>query len=153
MKLYNIRRTQVLPIGIEHAWDFFTSPLNLSKITPPYMNFVITSEDADKKIYPGKIITYKVSPLLGIPLTWVTEITHVKEYEYFVDEQRFGPYAFWHHTHFFKPCAQGVEMTDIVYYAIPYGLIGTLAHQLFVRDQLKHIFDFRREALIQLFRE
>ena len=116
------------------------------------MGFVVTSDyNEDTKIYPGMIITYKVSPLLGIKLNWMTEITHVKDKEYFVDEQRFGPYALWHHQHHFKEVDGGVHMTDLVHYAIPYGFIGRLANNLVVKNKLKKVFDFREEAIGHLF--
>ena len=116
------------------------------------MNFIVTSDNrAETKMYPGMIITYKVSPLWGIQMNWMTEITHVKEKEYFVDEQRFGPYALWHHQHHFKQMDGGVLMIDIVNYAIPYGFIGRLANGLVVKDQIKKIFDYREEAIAHLF--
>ena len=116
------------------------------------MGFVVTSDyTEDTKIYPGMIITYKVSPLLGIKLNWMTEITHVKDKEYFVDEQRFGPYALWHHQHHFKEVDGGVHMTDLVHYAIPYGFIGRLANSFIVRSKLKKVFDYREAAIAHLF--
>jgi len=116
------------------------------------MAFKVTSVyAADTKVYPGMIITYKVSPVLGIKLNWMTEITHVKEHEYFVDEQRFGPYALWHHEHHFKEIKGGVLMTDILNYAIPYGPIGRLANGLFVGKEVKKIFTFREKAINDLF--
>ncbi|MGZ3814788.1 MAG: SRPBCC family protein, partial [Mucilaginibacter sp.] len=124
----------------------------LSKITPPEMNFIVTSDNrAQAKMYPGMIITYKVSPLLGIKMNWMTEITQVREMEYFVDEQRFGPYALWHHQHHFKKVEGGVLMTDILDYAIPYGFIGRMANSIFVEKQIKKIFDYREEAIAHLF--
>ena len=135
MKLYQLRTKQELPISLEKAWKFFSDPKNLKDITPNEMNFNIIS-GADKSIYAGQIIQYKVSPVLGINLKWVTEITHVKENEYFVDEQRFGPYSLWHHKHFFKKINGGILMEDIVDYKIPYGLIGQFAHVIFVKKKL-----------------
>lgn len=134
------------------AWDFFTSPLNLVKITPPDMGFIVTSGyRKEEKVYAGMIITYTVAPLFGIKLRWMTEITHVKEKEYFVDEQRFGPYALWHHQHHFKKVEGGVSMTDIVNYAIPYGFLGTIINNMIVSKKLKAVFDFREEAIGHLF--
>ena len=135
---------------MEKAWKFFSDPKNLKDITPDEMNFNITS-GADKSIYAGQIIQYKVSPVLGINLKWVTEITHVKENEYFVDEQRFGPYSLWHHKHFFKKINGGILMEDIVDYKIPYGLIGQFAHVIFVKKKLKKIFNYRHTKLEKLF--
>jgi len=118
------------------------------------MDFVVTSTySGDQKVYAGMLITYKVSPLFGIRLNWMTEITHVKEEEYFVDEQRFGPYALWHHQHHFKKVEGGILMTDILNYAIPFGPIGRLANVLFVSTKIRDIFDYRRKAIIELFGE
>lgn len=150
MKLYQLRTKQELPISVEKAWKFFSDPKNLKDITPNEMNFNIIS-GADKSIYAGQIIQYKVSPILGINLKWVTEITHVKEKEYFVDEQRFGPYSLWHHKHFFKKINGGILMEDIVDYKIPYGFIGQFAHVIFVKKKLEKIFNFRHTKLEKLF--
>ena len=150
MKLYQLRTKQELPISVEKAWKFFSDPKNLKDITPSEMNFNIIS-GADKSIYAGQIIQYKVSPVLGINLKWVTEITHVKENEYFVDEQRFGPYSLWHHKHFFKKINGGILMEDIVDYKIPYGLIGQFAHVIFVKKKLEKIFNYRHTKLEKLF--
>nr|WP_221262197.1 SRPBCC family protein [Mucilaginibacter sp. AK015] len=126
--------------------------MNLAKITPPDMRFVVTSDyTADTKMYPGMIITYKISPMLGIKLNWMTEITHVQEGKYFVDEQRFGPYALWHHQHHFKEIPGGVEMTDILNYAIPYGAIGRLTNKLLVAGKIRKIFEYRVKAIEDLF--
>ena len=150
MKLYQLRTKQELPISLEKEWKFFSDPKNLKDITPNEMNFNIIS-GADKSIYAGQIIQYKVSPVLGINLKWVTEITHVKENEYFVDEQRFGPYSLWHHKHFFKKINGGILMEDIVDYKIPYGLIGQFAHVIFVKKKLEKIFNYRHTKLEKLF--
>ena len=152
MKNYPITFEQKLPIPLAEAWDFFSSPLNLAKITPPKMNFIVTSAvDADSKIYPGMIITYKVSPLWGIPMNWMTEITHVKDGEYFVDEQRVGPYAIWHHEHHFKSIKGGVLMTDNLHYALPFGIIGRIGNAVLVEKEVKQIFTFREKAIDDLF--
>lgn len=150
MKLYQIKTNQELPISIEKAWKFFSNPNNLKDITPGEMNFNIIS-GADKSIFAGQIIQYKVSPIMGINLNWVTEITHVKENEYFVDEQRFGPYALWHHKHFFRKINGGILMEDVVDYKIPLGLIGQFAHFIFVKNKLKKIFKYRHDKLVKLF--
>ena len=150
MKLYQLRTKQELPISLEKAWKFFSDPKNLKDITPNEMNFNIIS-GADKSIYAGQIIQYKVSPVLGVNLKWVTEITHVKKNEYFVDEQRFGPYSLWHHKHFFKKINGGILMEDIVDYKIPYGLIGQFAHVIFVKKKLEKIFNYRHTKLEKLF--
>ena len=152
MKTYSLKYETFLPTTLDKAWDFFSSPLNLVKITPAKMNFTVTSDYKEgTKMYPGMIITYKISPLLGIKMNWMTEITHVKDKEYFVDEQRFGPYALWHHQHHFKQVDGGILMTDIVNYAIPYGFIGRIANSLIVKEQLKQVFAFREEAIDHLF--
>ena len=152
MKTYALTFLQDIPVSLDTAWDFFSSPLNLNKITPPDMRFVVTSDYTEEtKMYAGMIITYKVSPLFGIPLNWMTEITHVKEKQYFVDEQRFGPYALWHHQHHFKEIKGGVQMTDILHYAIPYGVIGRATNKLLVGKQIRKIFEYREKAIYQLF--
>lgn len=151
MAFYSITTHQNVPISLEEAWDFFSSPKNLAEITPDHLGFKITSKDVREKMYPGQIITYKVKPLLGIPLPWMTEITHVKDKEYFVDEQRFGPYALWHHKHFFKEIEGGVEMIDKVDYKLPLGFLGSIAHALFVKKQLQGIFNYRFKKLEELF--
>jgi len=116
------------------------------------MKFVVTSNYEDNaKMYPGMIITYKITPVLGIKMNWMTEITHVKENEYFVDEQRFGPYALWHHQHHFKVVKGGVLMTDVLNYAIPYGVIGRLANNILVERQIRKIFDYRTKEVNRLF--
>ena len=150
MKLYQIKTQQKLPISIEKAWGFFSNPKNLKKITPEEMSFEIIS-GAEKSIYPGQIIQYNVSPIFGIKLRWVTEITHVIDNKYFVDEQRFGPYSLWHHKHFFKKIKGGILMEDVVDYKIPLGWMGQLAHFIFVKNRLKKIFKFRENKLVKLF--
>ena len=150
MKLYQIKTQQKLPISIEKAWDFFSNPKNLKKITPEEMSFEIIS-GAEKSIYPGQIIQYNVSPIFGIKLRWVTEITHVIDNKYFVDEQRFGPYSLWHHKHFFNEIKGGILMEDVVDYKIPLGWLGQLAHFIFVKNRLKKIFKFRENKLVKLF--
>lgn len=150
-RVYHIQRLQNIPAGIDAVWEFIASPGNLAKITPDDMGFVVTSEPHQGSMYAGQIITYKVSPIAGIKLSWMTEITHVKDMEYFVDEQRFGPYAFWHHQHFIKPIAGGVEMRDLVHYKIPYGFVGDIVNSLLVKRKLKEIFDFRHKAIEKMF--
>ncbi|TAF43980.1 MAG: hypothetical protein EAZ51_05185 [Sphingobacteriales bacterium] len=152
MKTYTKLFEQKLPITLPQAWDFFSSPLNLSKITPQSMNFVITSDyTEDTKMYAGMIITYKVSPLWGIKMNWMTEITHVKPGEYFIDEQRFGPFAIWHHEHHFKAIDGGVLMTDKLIYGVPFGIIGQIANAVVVENQTNEIFNYREKAVEQMF--
>lgn len=148
--MHTIKRIIKLPISVEQAWNFFSSPKNLKEITPKYMGFDITRE-LPEKMYPGMIITYKVKPLLGIPLNWMTEITYVDEQNFFVDEQRVGPYKIWHHQHHFKAIAGGVEMTDIVDYVLPLGPIGRIMEPIIVRGKLKQIFDYREKRVEELF--
>lgn len=150
--VYRLKTVQNLPITAEKAWDFLSDPGNLKTITPDYMGFTIL-EGAEEKMYAGQIIKYIVTPVLGIPLRWVTEITHVEDQKYFVDEQRFGPYSLWHHKHFVKAIPGGVEMIDIVDYKLPLGVLGRIAHPLFVKRQLKQIFDYRYNKLVELFGE
>ena len=136
---------------MDEVWDFISSPKNLKRITPDYMGFDITSHNPQDTMYPGMIISYKVSPVLGIKMRWVTEITHVREKDYFVDEQRVGPYAIWHHEHKIEPIEGGVLMTDIVSYKPPFGILGTLANGLFIRRQLNEIFKYRTTAVEEIF--
>lgn len=150
MKLYRLHRTQKLPLSVNEAWDFFSNPRNLALITPPSLGFKVTS-DVPPKMYQGMIVTYTVTPLLNYPVRWVTEITHVDEGRMFVDEQRFGPYKFWHHQHIFEETEGGVEMTDLIHYALPFGPLGRIAHSLIVKRQLDEIFDFRRKYLEEKF--
>ncbi len=152
MKLYQLHSKQSFPISKKEAWDFLSDPANLKVITPNQMGFHILS-GGDRPMFPGQIIQYKVSPFTGYTTKWVTEITHVKEGEYFVDEQRFGPYALWHHKHFIKEVDGGVEMEDIIDYKIPFGILGQLAHPILVKGQLKKIFSYREKKLIALFGE
>ncbi|RDC54219.1 hypothetical protein DU508_22890 [Pedobacter chinensis] len=136
---------------MDTAWDFFSSPLNLAEITPTDMTFDVTSPNMEHaKMYPGLIITYKVSPLFGVKLDWVTEITHVKDKEYFVDEQRFGPFAFWHHQHHFQKTEGGVSMNDILHYSIGWGPIGTVANGVMVKKKINEIFNFRYKKVEEL---
>lgn len=150
MKVYTLHTKQNLPITLAEAWDFLSDPKNLKIITPEYMGFDILS-GADRKMYPGQIIQYIVTPVLGIPTKWVTEISHVVDQQYFVDEQRFGPYSLWHHKHFLKEIPGGVEMEDIVDYKVPFGILGQLVQPIIVAPKLKEIFDYRQKKLIELF--
>lgn len=151
MAFYQLKTTQKLPANINKVWEFISEPENLKKITPVHMGFNIISKTGEGKMYPGMIITYKVSPILGIKMNWMTEITHVRDFEFFVDEQRIGPYSLWHHQHKIEPIAGGVIMTDIVTYQPPFGILGAIANSLFIRMQIKQIFDFRTIALEKKF--
>jgi ligand-binding SRPBCC domain-containing protein len=148
MKLHVLEREQRLPIPVAQAWDFFCDARNLARITPPEMGFEVTSR-LPERMYAGMIITYRIRPLLGVPVRWVTEITHVDEGRLFVDEQRFGPYRFWHHQHLFREVPGGVGVGDIVHYALPPG--AGPARALLVQPRLNAIFDYRRRFLEELF--
>ena len=150
MQLYQIRSKQILPISKKEAWDFLSNPSNLKVITPEHMGFHIL-DGAEQPMFPGQIIQYKVRPFPFLEMKWVTEITHVETEHYFVDEQRFGPYALWHHKHFIKEVEGGVEMQDIVDYKLPFGILGRLAHPLLVKKQLQSIFTFREQRLSEVF--
>jgi ligand-binding SRPBCC domain-containing protein len=144
MRLHRLERRQRLPIGIEEAWAFFSDPANLAEITPPEMGFEITSPPTER-MHAGMIVVYRVRPLARVPVTWVTEITHVEEPNFFVDEQRFGPYRFWHHQHRFLEVAGGVEIGDVVHYALPSG--AGLLRPILVAPRLDAIFEHRRRVL------
>ena len=151
MKIYQLKAIQNLPINIKDAWDFFSNPNNLNVITPRWLNFKIKSKLPDK-MYPGMIISYKVHPVLKIPNTWVTEITHVKEPFYFVDEQRFGPYKFWHHQHHFNETKNGVEILDVVNYALPFDPFSRPINSLLVEKKVEEIFKYREKKLEEIFK-
>ncbi|MDX1365175.1 SRPBCC family protein [Arenibacter latericius] len=152
MRLYQLHSRQTLPITKERAWKFLIDPNNLKVITPNAMGFNILS-GGDVPMFPGQIIQYTVSPFPGYTTKWVTEITHIREGEYFVDEQRFGPYSLWHHKHFITEVTGGVEMEDIIDYKLPFGFLGQIVHPILVKRQLQKIFDYRREKLNTLFGE
>jgi ligand-binding SRPBCC domain-containing protein len=151
MAVYSIKTVQKIPISIDKAWDFFSNPANLQIITPSSMGFRVISKHHSDKMYAGQIIEYKVKPLLNIPIYWMTEITQVADKKYFIDEQRFGPYALWHHQHHFKEINGGVEMTDIIHYKNPFWLLGDIVNALFVKKQLNGIFEYRFKKVEELF--
>ncbi len=150
LKLHRLQYSLLLPISLDEAWTFFSSPKNLNEITPDDMSFEIIS-GADERMYAGQIITYRIKPMLNIPMNWVTEITHSVDRQYFIDEQRFGPYKFWHHLHRFEATTNGVLMTDILHYALPFGFLGEIMGKLFIHQKVKGIFSFREKKLIHLF--
>ena len=150
MKIFKLKYSQKLPINLNEAWDFLSSPNNLELITPKSMDFNIIDWDK-KKAYPGQIIQYTVKPILGIKINWVTEITQVRDKEFFVDEQRFGPYTFWHHKHFIKEIEGGVIMEDVIHYKPPFGFVGVLLNFLFINSKLNSIFKHRGLELIKTF--
>ncbi|MFA7272835.1 MAG: SRPBCC family protein [Crocinitomicaceae bacterium] len=147
MAFYQIKTEQRIPATLDQVWDFISSPANLKRITPAHMGFDIITKDIPEKMYPGMIIAYRVSPLLKIKMTWVTEITKVAMNEYFVDEQRVGPYKVWHHEHFIREENGVVVMSDIVTYVPPFGFLGAIANALIIKKQLKTIFDYRFKAV------
>lgn len=150
--LHTIRTKQLIKSDIHSVWNFISSPSNLTVITPGSMQFEVIGDENDlEKMYAGQIIEYYVSPVANIRIHWVTEITHLIENKYFVDEQRMGPYRFWHHQHFLKVVPGGVEMTDIVHYKAPFGFLGDLANELFIRKKLKSIFDYRYGKIEEMF--
>jgi ligand-binding SRPBCC domain-containing protein len=151
MAAHSIKTVQKIPVSLEKAWDFFSNPANLQAITPENMGFKVISKHHGDTMYAGQIIEYKVRPVLNIPIYWMTEITQVKDKEYFIDEQRFGPYALWHHQHHFKAIPGGVEMTDIVHYKNPFWVFGKIANALFVKKKLDGIFEFRYKKVEEMF--
>ena len=151
MTVYRIQDEILIKAPLPEVWDFFSNPRNLQKITPKDMQFEHVYEPDDKYVYPGMLLTYKVSPLLGIPLTWVTEINHVEYQKRFVDAQLKGPFSMWHHIHEFQELEAGTIARDILYYGMPFGLFGKLAHSFTVEKQTKAIFKFRKKALSEIF--
>ena len=145
-KVYSLKTVQIIPAGLEEAWNFFSNPENLAAITPKQLGFNMVSHHHNT-MYAGQLIEYTIKPLFGISLYWMTEITHVQNKEYFTDEQRFGPYTFWHHQHHFKQINNAIEMTDIVHYKIPFWFIGDLANALIVRKKLRQIFEYRYKVI------
>ncbi len=151
MRLFTVNRSQKIGLELENAWEFFRNPSNLKEITPDHLGFEITKDGLPEEIYQGLIISYRVKPILGLPLNWVTEITEVSRPFSFIDEQRFGPYKFWHHRHTFESIAGGTLITDEVNYGLPFGVIGQLMNTVLVKHQLKKIFDHRFDYLEKKF--
>ena len=151
MAAHSIKTVQKIPVSLNEAWQFFSNPANLQAITPGNMGFKIISKHNSEKMYAGQIIEYTVSPVAGIPLYWMTEITQVVDGKYFIDEQRKGPYTLWHHQHHFREIEGGVEMTDIIHYKIPLGFIGKMANSFLVKKMLNKIFEYRYKKAEELF--
>ena len=151
MSYFQFKSEQKLNASLDEVWNFISSPNNLKTITPDYMGFEVVTKGLSETMYPGMVIGYKVSPLAGIKLNWLTEITHVVEGSYFVDEQRVGPYSIWHHQHKIKPFEGGVLMTDIVTYKPPFGWFGILLNTLVIKNKLAEIFAFRTKKMEELF--
>lgn len=150
-KIYSIEVKQHIPIDVDTAWNFFSCPNNLLKICPPNFNVKILSNSGNSNMYAGQIIQYNISPLFKIPLFWMTEITQVKEKEFFIDEQKKGPYKLWHHQHHFKKVEDGVEMVDIVHYQLPLWFLGDLMHSIFLKNKVKEIFNYRKKVIEEMF--
>jgi ligand-binding SRPBCC domain-containing protein len=149
-KAHSIKAVQKIPVPIETVWAFFSNPANLAAITPSYMDFRVISNHHGPVVYAGQIIEYRVKPVAGIPLYWMTEIRQVQPLKMFIDEQRYGPYSLWHHQHHFKAIEGGTEMTDIVHYKMPLGPLGRLANRLFLKRRLRQIFEYRFEKTNEL---
>ena len=150
-KVYSIYSIQRVPQPLEKVWAFFSDAKNLLQVTPPHLNLKVTNAVYGGTVYAGQVMTYDVKPLLGILLSWMTEITHVHPSAYFVDEQRKGPYKLWHHQHHFKAIDGGTEMTDLVHYRVPFGFIGSIANTLIVKKELRKIFVYRFQKVVELF--
>ena len=150
-KIYFLQSRQKIPAPLNEVWSFFSDARNLLTVTPPHLNLKVSNEVYGEALYAGQVMTYKVRPLLGIPLAWMTEITHVETGKYFVDEQRKGPYKLWHHQHHFNAIEGGTEMTDIVHYRLPFGLLGNVANTIIVKQELEKIFQYRYQKIIELF--
>lgn len=150
-KVYRLTSIQRIPASPEATWKFFSDPHNLQVLTPPYLNLKMTTPLFGDEVYAGQVMTYTVKPLFGLPLGWMTVITQVQPHRMFVDEQRKGPYRLWHHQHHFRPIAGGVEMTDLVHYRLPAGLLGGVAHRLLVKSKLQEIFTYRYGRITELF--
>lgn len=152
MKVYKFVKKQHVNVSQKTAWNFFSAPNNLKEITPDYMGFDILDTE-EEKMYPGQIISYFVSPLFCIKMRWTTEITHVVEPHYFVDEQRFGPYSFWHHKHFINESPNGgLDLVDIIHYGVPFGFIGRIANSIIVRKKIEEIFNYRTKKIEEIFK-
>lgn len=148
--MYQLKRTQFIHADLQTCWDYFSSPVNLRVITPNYVDFKVHTT-VPETLYEGLIIRYTIRPILGVPLNWISEIKTIREGNYFIDEQRRGPYGMWHHEHHFKEVEGGVEMTDLIAYCMPFGFIGRFFHWLFIRKQLESIFDYRFRKVEELF--
>ncbi len=148
--MLTLKYLQKLPISMQESWEFFSSPTNLKILTPQHLNFEIVKDHGHTKMYAGQIIAYRIRPILNFPIEWVSEISHIQEPYYFIDEQLFGPYKFWHHEHRFNPIPNGVEVVDTIHYKLPFGFLGKVL-QSKVKQDLESIFSFRRAKLEELF--
>jgi ligand-binding SRPBCC domain-containing protein len=150
--IHSLYREQIIPASLEKVWEYFCDPKNLNQITPPHMNFDILS-GGDVKMYEGQLIEYRIEFVRGLRSRWLTEISHVRECDYFVDEQRMGPYRFWYHEHLFGQTPAGTRMTDRVSYAIPAGFLGDILNRIWIGRRLEQIFEYRRKIILDLFGE
>jgi ligand-binding SRPBCC domain-containing protein len=150
--IHYLIREQIIPAAIEQVWDYFSDPRNLDEMTPPDMRFQILTAPLPR-MYAGQVVEYRVELIRGLPSLWLTEIAHVREPRYFVDEQRLGPYRFWYHEHKFEPVTGGTRMSDQVTYSIGFGPLGDLLNAVWIGRRLRQIFDFRAEKIRQLFPE
>ena len=150
--VHHLYQEQVIPAPVEKVWAYFCDPKNLNEITPPDMNFEIL-KGGDVEMFDGQLIEYRVEFMRGIRSLWLTEIAHVRDGEYFVDEQRVGPYRFWYHEHIFEKTAIGTKMTDRVTYVVPFGILGDMVNSFWIAKRLDQIFEFRRRKIIQIFGE
>jgi ligand-binding SRPBCC domain-containing protein len=151
LSLHKLYFSQKLPIDLQQGWEFFSTPANLEKITPPSLALKIKHHHDQKIIYPGQIIVYSVEPLWKISMEWITEIVAVQKPVYFIDEQKFGPYTFWHHEHWFTSIPNGILIEDVIYYKVPFGMIGKALHHFKIRKDLFNIFSYRNQILEKLF--
>jgi len=151
MAIFQFYTEQKIPASINDVWDFISSPKNLQRITPDYMGFEISTKHLSEEMYAGMMISYKVKPMLNIKMNWLTEITHIEENIFFVDEQRHGPYKIWHHEHRITPIDGGTLMNDLVTYQPPFGFIGNIANTLIIKPKINQIFEYREQALIEIF--
>jgi ligand-binding SRPBCC domain-containing protein len=151
--MYQYKTEQILPISLKEAWDFFSSPKNLSTITPPELDFNILTNFKEEGIREGMVIDYTVKPLLGIPVHWQTEIGNVVAEKHFSDKQLKGPYKVWVHKHTFSKVNGGVLIQDEINYQLPLGFLGRMVHSLFVRKKIENIFDYRKQILFKIFPE
>ena len=150
--MYQIKKKQIVKADLATCWSFFSSPYNLKKITPTHMGFEVLTE-IPEKIHEGLMIEYRVKPLLGIPTKWVSQISKVEEKKFFIDEQCSGPYKEWHHEHHFKQVDEGTEITDLITYQMPFGLLGKIVHPFIVKKKLESIFNYRNKAIKDIFKQ
>ncbi len=150
--IHYLRREQWIPAPLKIVWEYFADPVNLDELTPPDMNFQIIG-GGGRTMYEGQMIEYRVGFMWGLRSLWLTEISHVRQREYFVDEQRMGPYRLWIHEHLFTPSRGGVMMNDLVTYAVPFSLLGDVVNTFWIQGRLARIFDYRTRKIAQLFGE